>query len=454
MATKDQKPVELAPRTTSYEFFGPPGAFFVTTTVPAITYALFFACSESNGCKPNLSTIPDQIVASVTNPDWWASLWDTQASLAYLAWYAFTVVAWFVLPGDWVQGTTLRTGEKKSYKLNGTSFVLVTVSLLTMALLLALPTFLLALGLTSGYIYRFGPASFTLFYDKWVGFVTASFLMATVQAIYCYAFSFRQGKLLAVGGNSGNFIYDFFIGRELNPSIGSFDIKSFNELRPGLILWVLINISMACEQATRRGGLSEITDSMWLVLAFQGWYVADSLFNESAVFTTMDITTDGFGFMLAIGDLCWVPFVYSLQARYLVFQQIELGPVWTAAIFIANATGYYIFRDSNGEKNDFRSGSNPKNLKYMTTASGSKLLTSGWWGWSRHPNYFGDLVMALSWSLPTGFNTPITYFYVTYFAVLLIHRQSRDDEHCQKKYGKDWDTYKKLVPWKIIPYIY
>jgi hypothetical protein len=27
----------------------------------------------------------------------------------------------------------------------------------------------------------------------------------------------------------------------------------------------------------------------------------------------MDITTDGFGFMLAFGDLAWVPFTYTLQ---------------------------------------------------------------------------------------------------------------------------------------------
>ena len=70
----------------------------------------------------------------------------------------------------------------------------------------------------------------------------------------------------------------FYIGRELNPSIGSFDLKSFNELRPGLILWVLVDIGMACEQAVRRGG--NVTDSMWLVLAFQGWYVVDALYNE------------------------------------------------------------------------------------------------------------------------------------------------------------------------------
>lgn len=30
-------------------------------------------------------------------------------------------------------------------------------------------------------------------------------------------------------------IYDFFIGRELNPRIGSLDIKEFCELYPGLI---------------------------------------------------------------------------------------------------------------------------------------------------------------------------------------------------------------------------
>ena len=153
----------------------------------------------------------------------------------------------------------------------------------------------------------------------------------------------------------------WYIGRELNPSLGSFDIKSFNELRPGLILWVLLNLSFACEQAVRRGGsLANVTDSMWLVLAFQAWYVLDGLYNEPALFTTMDITSDGFGFMLSVGDLLFVPFVYSLQARYLAWHPVELGWVKTAAIVATNLLGYYIFRTANGEKNDFRNGTNPK----------------------------------------------------------------------------------------------
>lgn len=74
----------------------------------------------------------------------------------------------------------------------------------------------------------------------------------------------------------------------------------------------------------------------------------------------MDITTDGFGFMLAVGDLAWVPFVYSLQARYLAFNHIELGPFWTCVIFGIHGLGYWVFRGSNSEKNDFRNGKNPK----------------------------------------------------------------------------------------------
>lgn len=115
----------------------------------------------------------------------------------------------------------------------------------------------------------------------------------------------------------------------------------------------------------------------------------------------------------------------------------------------------------------------------MTTSTGRKLLISGWWGRSRHPNYLGDWIMAWAWCLPCGFQTPIPYFYVVYFAVLLVHRQLRDDDACKKKYGSEyvlvtvrvltrffcsWDTYVrntdltdiqcKRVPYRIIPYVY
>ena len=83
-------------------------------------------------------------------------------------------------------------------------------------------------------------------------------------------------------------------------------------------------------------------------------YVLDALWNEQAILTTMDITTDGFGFMLAFGDLAWVPFTYSLQARYLVDHAEETSVPVLLAIVACKLFGYYIFRSANAQKNTFR----------------------------------------------------------------------------------------------------
>jgi delta14-sterol reductase/lamin-B receptor len=168
----------------------------------------------------------------------------------------------------------------------------------------------------------------------------------------------------------------------------------------------------------------------------------------------MDITTDGFGFMLAFGDLSWVPFTYSLQARLLVDLSPGLSAPSLAAICCLNMLGYAIFRGANSQKDAFRrdpDGATVSHLKWMPTARGTKLLISGWWGMARKINYSGDWLMGLSWSLCCGTISPIAYFYAIYFAVLLVHRAMRDDHFCSLKYGKDWQTYKRHVPAIFVP---
>ena len=48
----------------------------------------------------------------------------------------------------------------------------------------------------------------------------------------------------------------------------------------------------------------------------------------------------------------------------------------------------------------------------------------------------------------------ITYFYMIYFAILLVHRERRDEEKWRRKYGADWDKYSKRVKSRIIPGVY
>lgn len=330
----------------------------------------------------------------------------------------------------------------------------------------------------------------TFIYDNYVQLITTNLGIAAALSVFVYvrSFSVRSGnkekRELAAGGISGNIIYDFFIGRELNPRVdiaflGTIDIKAFMELRPGMLGWVLLDLAFVAHQYKVHGYVS---DSIILITLFQSLYVFDALWMERAVLTTLDITSDGFGFMLAFGDLVWLPVIYSLQARYLAVYPVNLGIVGILGILGVQGLGYYLFRAANNEKNRFRNNSKDArvaHLKFMETKSGSKLLVSGWWGTARHINYLGDWIMAWSYCLPTGiagyviqpqnstssrselvqgegrgWGMVFTYFYLIYFAVLLIHRASRDEDKCMRKYGKDWVEYKKRVPWVILPGIY
>lgn len=359
-------------------------------------------------------------------------------------------------------------------------------------------------GLAAGtYVYGADWVVWTYLWDNYLQVVTANLLITVILSIWVYARSFSVPapgqpnpdlRELAPGGHSGNVLYDFFIGRELNSRFSlpipfvsetarTIDIGVFCETRPGLTGWIILNLSNIAHQYRTYG---YVTDSILLITGAQALYVLDALYMESAILTTMDIIMDGFGFMLAFGDLVWVPFIYSTQTRYLSVFPVQMGLSGIALVFAVCSLGYYIFRGANNEKNRFRT--NPedpriKHLKFITTKSGSKLLISGWWGTARHINYLGDWVMSWAYCLPTGVagyliiealnpatgqmekqavQTPevrgwgsiFTYFYMLYFAILLIHRQGRDEEKCEKKYGKDWEKYTSLVRSRIIPGLY
>jgi len=342
----------------------------------------------------------------------------------------------FVVPGPVVPGVQLATGDRLLYKMNG------------------FRSFLLSLAVLAGLEYQ-GLIRLAFIYDHLVGFITSAIVISLALSVYLYATSFLGRRLLAQGGNTGNPVYDFFIGRELNPRIGSFDLKVFCELRPGLIGWVVIDWAMATAQYEQHGAIS---NAMWLVCLFQTWYVADALWFEQAILTTMDVTTDGFGYMLAFGDLAWVPYTYSIQARYLANVPFFQWDAYLVVFFVAlKVLGYSAFRGANSQKDQFRRDPNHpsvKNIKTIQTQRGTRLMISGWWGIARHINYVGDWTMAWAWCLPCGITHIVPFFYVIYFGILLVHRDLRDEHSCRLKYGKDWDRYCSIVRYRFIPYVY
>lgn len=357
-----------------------------------------------------------------------------EAALIYLSWFLAQLLLQALLPGRVVQGTVLGDGSRLAYRMNGW----------------------LSFWITLG----------GLFLVAWMGWVPATLLhdqlgpLISVANVFTYLFAFFlyfHGKARGGGHEvvTGNPVYDYFMGTSLNPRIGGLDLKLFCEARPGLILWVVIDLSCAAKQYQLHG---TVTTPMMLVCAFQLLYVADYFLHEEAILSTLDIKHESFGWMLCWGDLVWVPFTYSIQAIYLVGHAHDLPPWGTLAILALNLAGYYLFRASNIQKHRF--GRDPeariwgRKPAFIRTARGTRLLTSGWWGVARHANYLGDLMMGLAWCLPCLFENLIPYFYIIYFTCLLVHRERRDDAMCHARYGKDWEEYRRKVRWRILPGVY
>ncbi|KAF9578502.1 erg24, C-14 sterol reductase [Lunasporangiospora selenospora] len=212
-STRRQTPPNPKPE---YEFLGPPGAVGMLTVLPLITYGLYFNCREGFGCVPAFWDSKDGIWPSVNLskpqdllPDLYKfllSTWDTDAFLVYSAFMVFLFVAYFVIPGNVVEGTIVggvggspltkdRSNYKLKYKVN------------------ALRTMMLIGVMFAATLWTKGVTPFLFLHSHFLGLITASLVWTFGVSIFVYVWSFLpdsngQEKILAVGGNTGNMIYD------------------------------------------------------------------------------------------------------------------------------------------------------------------------------------------------------------------------------------------------------
>ncbi|OAX85062.1 hypothetical protein ACJ72_00563 [Emergomyces africanus] len=265
--------------------------------------------------------------------------------------------------------------------------------------------------------------------------------------------------------SAGSPLYDIYMGIELNPRLGqSWDIKLFHNGRPGIIGWILIDISFTALQFCRYG---YITNSIIIADILHLTYIVDFFFNEHWYLKTMDMAHDHVGFYLAWGSAAWLPTIYTLQPQFLAVHPVSLSPITAATILTAGFCGYVLFRSANHQKYLVRDtqgkcliwGKPPQYIhgQYKTTDGSthkSIILCSGWWGVVRHANYLGDLILSYAMCATCGFTHLIPWTYAIFMTTILVHRCYRDERRCAKKYGKTWEEYCRKVRWRIIPGIF
>ncbi|MCA9750203.1 MAG: hypothetical protein KC414_13930 [Romboutsia sp.] len=360
-------------------------------------------------------------------------------------WIMFQYMLMTIIPCKPSYGSITPGGYKLKYKTNG------------------------ALALIISIIFYTSTVPSTYIANHWKELFVSANIYGMILAILVYL----KGKYYPSYDKdvkiTNNVLYDFYMGLELNPRIGNFDLKLFFNGRPGIIGWVLINLSFMSKQLELN---KSISNGMILVNLLQLLYVVDFFYNEDWYLRTIDIAHDHFGWMLSWGDLVWLPFMYTLQAQYLAYYPDNMSNINSLLVCILGLLGYVIFRLANYQKDTFRNEMTddyipsilgiselPKFLVVnYTSADGvvhnSNLLLSGLWGWSRHANYLGDLILSLCYGLSCGFDSLIPYIYFIYMTILLIHRCFRDEDRLTLKYGEGWKRYTNIVKYRLIPYIF
>ena len=89
---------------------------------------------------------------------------------------------------------------------------------------------------------------------------------------------------------------------------------------------------------------------------------------------------------------------------------------------------------------------NPKNK--------GKICDKGLWGWVRHPNYTANIVFGFAYGLAAG---GIGYALCTggmYASNLSMNAGPGLEVYMKRKYGKEWERYKKKVPYSLFPGIF
>lgn len=357
----------------------------------------------------------------------------------------FEAALQLLLPGKRFEGPISPAGNVPVYKANG-----------LLAYAVTLVTYLS--------LWWFGIFNPAIVYDH-LGEIYSALVFGSLVFCLCLYIKGHVAPSSSDSGSSGNAFIDFYWGMELYPRIGKhFDIKVFTNCRFGMMSWAVLAVTYCIKQYEMNG---RVADSMLVNTALMLIYITKFFWWESGYWCTMDIAHDRAGFYICWGCLVWVPSTYTSPGMYLVNHPVNLGPQLAISILLAGILCIYINYDCDRQRQEFRRtngkasvwGKAPSKIvaNYQTTKGETKtslLLTSGWWGFSRHFHYVPEILAAFFWSVPALFDHFLPYFYVLHLTILLLDRAKRDDDRCSTKYGKYWKMYCNRVPYRVVPGIY
>jgi len=369
----------------------------------------------------------------------------------YWSFFVFEAVCYLVMPGIYTKGKPLPSlgGKQLDYYCSGVS------------------SFYLSISIASA-LHLSGFFKLYTLVDEFGSLMTVAILSGFIVSIIAYTSALARGVEHRM---SGNHVYDFFMGAELNPRMFQWlDFKMFFEVRLPWFILFFVTLGACARQYEQYGYVS---GELGFLLMAHWLYANACCKGEELITTTWDMYYEKWGFMLIFWNMAGVPLSYCHCTIYLANHAPSeyRWPRWFMVFLYASYLFvYWVWDTANSQKNMFRARQrgtvqqrqtfpqlpwkDVKDPKTIPVKSGDDLLCDGWYSYARKIHYTCDLYFALTWGLVTGFRSPFPWFYPAFFAAMIVHRASRDVQRCRERYGEAWAEYERRVPYLFVPYVF
>ncbi|EZA47791.1 hypothetical protein DMN91_003735 [Ooceraea biroi] len=282
-------------------------------------------------------------------------------------------------------------------------------------------------------------------------------ILGTISALGLYIKAERAPIAnLNIYASTNSRIYNFWQGKEISPRIGTLDIKLLL-IRTSFVGTLIVHMAILAKAFNGIGSLSveQLNWTTILLVTLQLWYIVHGLINEAAILTSFEIMYEGTGYMTCVSRLLY-PFLATLATRFTLYQRMEFN-WYSAGICTASfLAGYVLYAISNLRKNAFRR--NPVTpaswSETISTLRGKRLMLSGLWGYVRHPNYLGDIVIHWSFAGISLAGDILPFYAAIWLTLVLAYRAVRDNRRCQARYGYAWEQYCSRVKYMLLKHVF
>ncbi|XP_041979681.1 delta(14)-sterol reductase TM7SF2 [Aricia agestis] len=308
------------------------------------------------------------------------------------------------------------------------------------------------------------------FVDKTLQMAVIAYVVAIIISLILFMKHCNLEEDLNPYGHPQYALYNFFIGKEIHSTILNVNIKlwlsrvcnitalilSISVFKSGISFKENIEI-VSVEDLYKLTKQINLKPTLLIYAMMQIIYALNFLMREYKITATFYWQSEGLGYLQVVSSALY-PYYFVTISKYVAKADLSLPANVLIAACALYALGFLIMLISNNIKYNFRK--NPlhpslTHLDSMPTFHGKKLLVSNLWGFLRHPNYAGDILIHAAFAIPGIYSQQVLAAAPAILTIaVLLHRAWRDHGRCKRRYGAAWTRYCKRVPSMVIPKIF